>query len=352
MPMIAQPFFGAPELLSPPIKRAAYSDRTAWLMAEMSRLAYSKFEGGRSLKSLAEELSKKSDEKTIVKLLEKHLDDVGVSTAQANTDLTQLLAGVKFRLINIYNKLGTQAFLAKSQASDGAEPILILAFRGTETVYADIKADLRADLIRDPDGHRVHRGFYEAFHAVKAEIEKDLSQHKGLPVYITGHSLGGALAILAAKYIASDSLGACYTFGGPRVGDFNFADSIKTPIYRVVNAADGVPRVPPSWAVDVVIFVLKGIPFPGRDWLVKFLDRFLGYTHYGDMRYLTHTPVTPDAHNVPYSGLRLLYNPAMPNRMVWLISRVVATRGKALAQDHSIDIYGEKLKSYALRRNR
>ena len=33
------------ELLKPPVGRAAYSDRIAWLMAEMSRLAYLKFEG-------------------------------------------------------------------------------------------------------------------------------------------------------------------------------------------------------------------------------------------------------------------------------------------------------------------
>ncbi len=33
-------YFAEKSLLSPPVKRAAYSDRTSWLMAEMSRLAY------------------------------------------------------------------------------------------------------------------------------------------------------------------------------------------------------------------------------------------------------------------------------------------------------------------------
>ena len=37
-------YFEYEELLSPPIKRAAYSDRTAWLMAKMSKLAYLPFE--------------------------------------------------------------------------------------------------------------------------------------------------------------------------------------------------------------------------------------------------------------------------------------------------------------------
>lgn len=350
--MATRSHFGAPELLSPPVKRAAYSDRTAWLMAEMSRLAYDKFEGGDSIKSLAKKLSKKDLEKDIVKILKNYLDTVGLSEEKAKGELRNHLITANFHLVNIYNKQGTQAFLAKLKADDGHEPMLILAFRGTEAEYADIKADLKADLIPDSNGDRVHRGFFDAFNAVKPEIDKDLKEHRDLPVYITGHSLGGALAILATKYLASDSLGACYTFGGPRVGDSHFSDSIKTPIYRVVNAADGVPRIPPSWAIDVVIFILRSLPFPGQDWLVRFLERFLGYTHYGDMRYLTHTSSAPDANNLAYAGLRMLSNPALPNRAIWLIRRVIATWGKALAGDHSIEIYCEKLMVYAVRRNR
>ena len=344
--------FDAPELLSPPIKRAAYSDRTAWLMAEMSRLAYDKFEGGRSLKSLAESLTKiAGDKKKLVLLLKEYIDNVGTSAADARQTLIEQLAKAKFSLVNIYNAQGTQAFLAKLDASDGAEPMLILALRGTEAELADVKADLKADLITVSGEQKVHRGFYDAFNAVKSDIKDDLANHAGAPIYVTGHSLGGALAILAMRYLASDSLGACYTFGGPRVGNSLFADDIKTPIYRIVNAADGVPRVPPAWGVDVLLAVLKWLPLP-MDAVIAFLVKFRGYVHYGDMRYLTHTPQTPDANGVPYNGLRLLPNPSLPLRLTWTVRRWVATWGKAAAQDHSVVIYCEKLMAYAKRRNR
>ncbi|TDI58683.1 MAG: lipase family protein [Alphaproteobacteria bacterium] len=350
--MNALAHFDAPELLSPPIKRAAYSDRTAWLMAEMSRLAYDKFEGSRSLKSLAEGLAKcAGDKKKIVLLLKEYIDNVGTSAADARQELIEQLAKAKFSLENIYNAQGTQAFLAKLDASEGAEPMLILALRGTEAELADIKADLKVDLITVSGEQKVHHGFYDAFNAVKSDIEDDLAKHRGVPIYVTGHSLGGALAILATKYLASDSLGACYTFGGPRVGNSLFADDIKTPIYRIVNAADGVPRVPPSWGVDVFLAVLKWLPLP-MDAVIAFLKKFRGYVHYGDMRYLTHTPQTPDANGVPYNGLRLLPNPSLPLRLTWAVRRWVATWGKAAVQDHSVVIYCEKLMAYAKRRNR
>jgi hypothetical protein len=345
--------FGAPELLSPPIKRAAYSDRTAWLMAEMSRLAYDKFEGGRSLKSLAESLAKiKEDNKTkIVGLLKEYIENVGISAASAKQELIEQLAKANFSLLGVYNKKGTQAFLAKLDAVEGAEPMLILAFRGTEAELADVKADLKADLFVVSGEQKVHHGFYDAFNAVKPEIESDLAEHPGVPIYLTGHSLGGALAIVATRFLASDSLGACYTFGGPRVGNSLFSDDIKTPIYRIVNAADGVPRVPPSWGVDVFLAVLKWLPLP-LDPVIAFLKKFRGYVHYGDMRYLSHTSQTPDATGIAYSGLRLLPNPSLPLRLTWAVSRWVATRGKAAAQDHSIVIYCEKLMAHAKRRNR
>ncbi len=344
--------FDAPELLSPPVKRAAYSDRTAWLMAEMSRLAYDKFEGGRSLKSLAESLTEiTGDKKKVVRLLKEYIENVGTSGVKARQELIEHLAKANFSLLGIYNKKGTQAFLAKLDVSEGAEPMLILAFRGTEAELADVKADLKADLIIVSGEQKVHRGFFDAFNAVKSDIESDLAKHPGAPIYITGHSLGGALAIMATRYLASDSLGACYTFGGPRVGNSLFADDIKTPIYRIVNAADGVPRVPPAWGVDVFLAVLKWLPLP-MDAVIAFLVKFRGYVHYGDMRYLTHTPQTPDATGIPYKGLRLLPNPSLPLRLTWAVRRWVATWGKAAVQDHSVVIYCEKLMAYAKRRNR
>jgi triacylglycerol lipase len=79
-------------------------------------------------------------------------------------------------------------------------------------------------------------------------------------VFITGHSLGGALAILCALEFCRQRLpvAAVVTFGQPRVGDGNFAElyDLTQPTdgiaagfldeitFRVVNQNDIVPRTP------------------------------------------------------------------------------------------------------------
>ena len=74
-------------------------------------------------------------------------------------------------------------------------------------------------------------------------------------LWITGHSLGGALAVLAAARLALDidksiykSINGLYTFGQPRVGNRVFVkaldEEIKPRYFRFVNDNDIVPRVP------------------------------------------------------------------------------------------------------------
>ena len=61
----------------------------------------------------------------------------------------------------------------------------------------------------------------------------------------TGHSLGGALATLAAKLIGKATPNiAAFTFGQPRVGDPLFAESYGPKHYRFVTEKDVVPKVP------------------------------------------------------------------------------------------------------------
>lgn len=338
--------FGAQVLLQPPTLRAAYSDRTAWLMSAMSELAYYRFEGEETLESLAKALISLSNARDVENLLKKFLERSRRAPDDAKKYLKDLLALANFDLINIYDRAGTQAFLAKRN-STGSGSMLVLAFRGTEKELADIKADLRADLVPTVGDEKVHRGFRDAFDAVKADIEKDLRENAGAPIYITGHSLGGALAVLATRFLASDSQGACYTFGGPRVGNEYTADNIKTPIYRVVNAADIVPRLPPAFLPTVLITIIKWIPLP-LGGLASVLHKLRGYVHFGDMRYLTHVEAGADE---KFAKLRLLSNPSLPFRLVWVVRRWIATGGKAAVGDHSISLYRKKLMAYAIRRN-
>ena len=66
-----------------------------------------------------------------------------------------------------------------------------------------------------------------------SEGAKDKSGNK-LPVFITGHSLGGALALLTTRALPQDMVGACYTYGAPRVANYEYFDGMKTPVFRVV----------------------------------------------------------------------------------------------------------------------
>lgn len=72
----------------------------------------------------------------------------------------------------------------------------------------------------------------------------------GSPVFVTGHSLGGALATLAALHIKTTTpfkLPTLYTFASPRVGDPTFAAHFTDlECFRVANSEDIVPAVPPA----------------------------------------------------------------------------------------------------------
>ena len=346
----------AANLLEPPIRRAAYSDRMAWLMAVMSKLAYVRFEEPTPLKDLAKSLLKEKQER---KILAKLNALVAAQTGdrflqELKSDLNEL----GFGLINSYSisiplVIDTQAFLAKLVLKDRF-PILVLAFRGTEPKKpADIKSDLHAVpcTVGPKDaGHSVHAGFNEAFsRKVEKLVRKDLERPnlQGMPLYITGHSLGGALAIVATYRISNDSLGACYTFGGPRVGNLAFGQSIKTPVYRVINAADLVPRLPPSYLIEGLTLLIRWLPaIPYHTQIADFLDRFRHYRHYGDLRYLTAaTRQEPEQENAlaEFPGLQVIANPPQFSRWVWLYRRLLATRGRAGIGDHSVDTYVEKL---------
>lgn len=93
---------------------------------------------------------------------------------------------------------------------------------------------------------RVHLGFKEAFEADgvidRLGARMEAWMRSGRDVWIAGHSLGGALATLAAWRFPGAS--GAYTFGAPRVGNEMLWKSIEVPVYRVVNFSDLVTMVP------------------------------------------------------------------------------------------------------------
>ena len=295
-------YFKYKELLAMPIRRAAYSDRTAWLMAEMAKLAYTKFEKNETERN---------------KLIED-------------------LRKAEFSLVNTFNCEGTQAFLALREK----DKMLVLAFRGTEQEsLKDIISDLDARYYKDEKGVAIHNGFLRAFQCAEKEIRQSLGNLTDYTLYVTGHSLGGALALIATRALNSDNLAACYTFGGPRVGNSEFGDAIKPPIYRVVNDLDPVPFLPPTYLWEAIRWFAKKIR---NEKMLRFAEKMKGYVHYGDLRFL---PVC----SADLKNARVITDCNDFFRFIrYLIKKI--SKWKEIASDHVIDLYCEKLAQWALKR--
>ena len=132
---------------------------------------------------------------------------------------------------------------ALSELVDGATPQLRMLLERAGESLRDVMTDFDALPETWPMGGRVHRGFAAALRRVWDDVVPAL-ENLTVPVLYTGHSLGAALAVLAAGLRPPT---AVYTFGAPRVGDAAFVASLgETPVHRYVNCCDLVCRLPPT----------------------------------------------------------------------------------------------------------
>jgi len=152
----------------------------------------------------------------------------------------------KMELVKSFKHRDTQSYII------GDDNTWILAFRGTEvTKPKDITTDLNALLVNGLGG-KIHKGFRDALSYIWTDLWNTLSKNRGTrTLWVTGHSLGGALATLAVAKLRQEknqSINGLYTFGSPRVGNGKFADkfddAFKKYTYRFVNDNDAVPHVP------------------------------------------------------------------------------------------------------------
>ena len=146
-----------------------------------------------------------------------------------------------FETANAPDGGGSHAFLAL----DGKNRLAILVFRGTDM---DDPSDLSDDFNALPQpwlaGGNVHSGFSKALLDVWQAVDAALQLVIDYKLLFTGHSLGAAMATLAASLRMPKSL---YTFGSPRVGDQAFVDLLKgLDNHRYVDCCDLVARVPPE----------------------------------------------------------------------------------------------------------
>lgn len=150
------------------------------------------------------------------------------------------------------NKDDTQGFVI------GNASTVVVAFRGTEPEnLRDWAVDFDAKLERSPFG-RVQAGFQGALLAVWRPMTEAIAEYQnvGQSLWLTGHSLGAALATIATAHLRAapndKPVYGLYTFGSPRVGDRDFEqgfnDDMRSRAFRFVNNNDVVTRVPPRVA--------------------------------------------------------------------------------------------------------
>jgi triacylglycerol lipase len=142
---------------------------------------------------------------------------------------------------------------------------IVVAFRGTEDLLEwirDFEFAHAAHAGCDPDARlRCDDGFSCIYATCAPDILKVLvtaTASGPVPIYVTGHSLGSALATLLAFDLGCQatsgkqpnlSLPIVYTFASPLVGDKAFAaayDGLVQESYRITNEPDLVPKMPPA----------------------------------------------------------------------------------------------------------
>jgi len=163
----------------------------------------------------------------------------------------------EFEMSSVIDRDDLQAFVGyDKQASQ-----IVVSFRGSSNIV-DWLDDLTYNQVPYPgvENGMIHQGFYDAWEEVYDEVMSAtktlMNDHKGTTILVTGHSLGAAMAQIAAmdvkKYASSISDNAqiqVYTYGSPRWGNLALVQYYATTVnlnWRLVNVHDVVPTVPPT----------------------------------------------------------------------------------------------------------
>ncbi len=218
---------GAFEVGSPPRPHPVYSRVNAWWFAELSRLIY----------------RKNPDEDSTRAGLPSRADILADAGHRS---------GLQLRETRRFRSTGSDMFASLIKVTDGAaHRFAILSFRGTDSPH-DWFANLRISRGKAVAGAgRVHSGFRAGLDTLWDTLWPAV-EHYPHPIFLTGHSLGAALAALATARLVhlNKHVHSTYLYGAPRVGDAEFARALpRDRVFRIVNRRDLVTEVPPSVAL-------------------------------------------------------------------------------------------------------
>lgn len=218
-------YFVSPNRAALSLELAApgFSPVNAWWLAELSRLIY-----------------------------REDRDEAGENALEPTRE--EILEEAGFEEMARFAKAETYGALVVTRDAEGGRlrpppglRVAALVFRGTNSPR-DWLTNIRIGQGRAVGGGLVHDGFFDALHGVWDDVRCAI-RFLDCPYFCTGHSLGAALATLAAARLFRTSMPphSVYTFGSPRVGNREFAASLKSRgLFRVVNGNDCVVRAPPS----------------------------------------------------------------------------------------------------------
>jgi len=175
-------------------------------------------------------------------------------------DACNSLKGYNFHHQHLFSLTSSESVSYSLFVNHNAKRV-VAAFRGTNGMNQLMKEALQSKAIT----YNLHpikncvvtQYFYQKYtSSLRADFMGNFrslaTQYKGYQFLFTGHSLGGAFATHAALDVALSNIVPrnqmkLYTFGSPRVGDYNFASAVSNTIqnFRVTNKHDLVPHFPP-----------------------------------------------------------------------------------------------------------
>lgn len=185
-----------------------------------------------------------------------NLDGVG-SALECSVGNCPLVEAASTKILYDFNESSSFGDATGYIAVDNTNKLIILAFRGSSDLdnwIANIDVVL-TDVSSICSGCEVHEGFWDTWQTVASgvttEIESALETYSGYTFVATGHSLGAALAAIAATVFRdSGHTVQLYDYGQPRIGNLALAQYITGQSsgsnYRVTHTDDIVPKLPPE----------------------------------------------------------------------------------------------------------